>query len=90
MTKPTYCPGMHRWRLGGGQWACHKAETGMVQTAFSLMPLFLFTFSLLFLFMYRGILPACMPGSCGDQKRVSDALELLLQTVVNPHVGVGN
>lgn len=32
----------------------------MVQTAFSLMPLFLFTFSLLFLFMYRGILPACM------------------------------
>lgn len=32
----------------------------------------------------------CVPGACGAQKRVLDALELDLQAVMSQHVGVGN
>ena len=32
----------------------------------------------------------CKPGTCGGQKRASDALELELRIVVKYHVGAGN
>lgn len=36
------------------------------------------------------VLPACVPGVCGGQKRVSSSLELELRMVLNHHVGAWN
>ena len=33
--------------------------------------------------MYIGVLPVCMPGTLGGQKRGSDPLELELQTALS-------
>ena len=33
---------------------------------------------------------SCLPSTVGDQKRMSDPLELALQMVVSSHVGAGN
>jgi hypothetical protein len=37
-----------------------------------------------------GVLPTCVLGACVGQKRVSDSLALVLQTVVSCHVDAGN
>jgi len=34
--------------------------------------------------------PTCVPGCCGNQKRMSDTLEVELEIFMSRHVGAGN
>lgn len=41
-------------------------------------------------FTFTYVCTTCVPGTCGVQKRASDALALLLQTAMGCRVGAGN
>lgn len=41
-------------------------------------------------FLHVRLCTMCVPGDQGDQKTVSDTMELKLQTIVKCNVGAGN
>lgn len=52
--------------------------------------MFYFYVYMCFAYMYVYMCITCVPDACGNQKKITDSLELELQVVMSCHVDAGN